>query len=97
MWVWCVMKILQNACAGTLESSDIYVEVSEGDGMLRIKIDSVVKRQFGEAIECSIREMCEVLNVSDADIYVNDRGALDCTVRARVETALLRAGSEEGQ
>ena len=89
------MKIVRNFSAGTLESSDIYVEVSVPlAGGLQIKIDSVVKKQFGAAIERAIRDMCETLLVDDADIYVNDRGALDCTVRARVETALRRAGSE---
>ena len=87
------MKITQTASAGTMESSDIYVEVAPGDGAVTVKIDSVVKKQFGEAIEASVRETCAAAGVESASIYVNDRGALDCTVRARTEAALLRAGS----
>ncbi len=85
------MKIEKTASAGTLASSDIYVEVAPGDGVT-VRIDSVVKAQFGDAIEASVREVCGELGVSGADIYVSDRGALDCTVRARVEAALRRAG-----
>ena len=88
------MKITKTASAGTMESSDIYVEVAPGDGAVAVQIDSVVKAQFGEAIEASIRETCAGMGVSDASIYANDRGALDCTVRARTEAALMRAGSE---
>lgn len=89
------MDIVRAAICGTLESSDIFVEVTPGQGALSIRIDSVVKRQFGRAIEASIREVCAELGVQNANVYVNDRGALDCTVRARVEAALLRAGGEE--
>lgn len=88
------MRIVRTASAGTLESSDIFVEVGAGDGGLQIEIDSVVKRQFGSAIEASIREVCSEMGVADASIYVNDRGALDCTIRARTEAAILRAGRD---
>jgi citrate lyase gamma subunit len=33
--------------------------------------------------------------VTGAQIRVQDRGALDCTIRARVETAVLRGGEEK--
>lgn len=85
------MKIVKTASAGTLESSDVYVEVAPGDG-LSVKIDSVVKAQFGDAIEAAVLDVCTGLGVAGADLYVSDRGALDCTVRARVEAALRRAG-----
>lgn len=77
-----------------MESSDIYVEIAPRGSGIDVRIDSVVKNQFGDAIEASVRDVCGRLGVGAADIYVNDRGALDCTVRARVEAALLRAGSE---
>lgn len=90
------MRINQAAVSGTLESSDILVQVQPSDGnQLALSIDSVVKRQFGDAIEASIREVCQAMGVTSAQIYVNDRGALDCTIRARVESALLRAGEDD--
>lgn len=89
--------IKQKACAGTMESSDIFVEiepVAAGAG-IDLSINSVVFTQFGEAIEKVIRETLEALDVADAKVTVNDRGAVDCTIRARVETAVCRGKGEE--
>ncbi len=85
------MKIARTASAGTLESSDAMIEVSPGDGEVEITIDSIVKAQFGEEIERVVREVLHEYDVADASVYVNDRGALDCTIRARMETALQRS------
>lgn len=87
------MKILTNAFAGTLESSDAYVEVTPADG-LEITLESVVENQFGDSIRRSVREVLEEHGVTDADVRVVDRGALDCVIRARVETAILRGKGE---
>ena len=87
------MKILNNASAGTLESSDAYVEI-EADNGLTIQLESVVEQQFGDAIRASVREVLEENGVTDAKVRVVDRGALDCVIRARVETAILRGKGE---
>lgn len=89
--------IKQKACAGTMESSDIFVEIepaAAGAG-IDLSINSVVFTQFGDAIEAVIRETLEQLEVKDAKVTVNDRGAVDCTIRARVETAVCRGKGEE--
>lgn len=89
--------IKQKACAGTMESSDIFVEIEPaavGAG-IDLSINSVVFTQFGDAIEAVIRETLEQLEVKDAKVTVNDRGAVDCTIRARVETAVCRGKGEE--
>lgn len=88
--------IKQRACAGTLESSDIYVEIApaEAGSGLELDITSVVFAQFGEDIERVIRETLAELQVIDANVKVSDRGAVDCTIRARVETAVCRAKGE---
>ena len=74
-----------------MESSDTYVEIEPGNGELSIKIESVVKVQFGERIETSVKEICDAYGIADANVRIVDRGALDCVIRARVETAILRA------
>ena len=87
-------KIIRRATAGTLESSDVFVTLEPGEG-LEIEIDSVVQKQFGDSIRRSVEEGLAELDVHNARLSIVDRGALDCVIRARVETAVLR-GKEEG-
>ena len=87
------MEILKSASAGTMESSDAYVEIEPGDA-LSIQIESIVKKQFGDQIELAVREVLDTLGVTAATVRVMDRGALDCVIRARVETAVKRCGGD---
>ena len=82
-------EIVKKAWAGTLESSDAYVEVEPAQA-LTIELQSVVQAQFGEAIEAAVRSVLAEGGVDKAYVKVMDRGALECVIRARVETALLR-------
>ena len=85
--------IICRATAGTLESSDVFVTLEPHDG-LQIDIDSVVKNQFGEEILRTVEDVLSELNVCNAKLSIVDRGALDCVIRARVETAVLRGKGE---
>ena len=77
------------ATAGTMESSDAYVEI-EPAASLDIQLESVVQEQFGDEICRVVREVLEEGGVNAANVRVVDRGALECVIRARVETAILR-------
>ena len=88
------MKICKAASAGTLESSDVYVEVSPKEGGIAVEIESVMLAQFGQAIDSAVRDVLAQCEVESAHVRIVDRGALECVLRARVETALLR-GKEE--
>lgn len=83
------MDILTKASAGTVESSDAYVEIEPANG-LSVNVESVVEVQFGESIRASVLDVLKEQNVQNAAVRVVDRGALDCVIRARVETAVLR-------
>ena len=83
------MEILKNASAGTMESSDVYVEIEPAQ-KLSIGLESVVKAQFGDAILEVVHEVLSEHKVDKAAVRIVDRGALECVIRARVETALLR-------
>ncbi|MEG9436022.1 citrate lyase acyl carrier protein [Edaphobacter sp. HDX4] len=91
------MKIVKEAVAGTLESSDVLVKVSPSDsGTLNIVIHSDVIKQFGNQIRRVTVDTLGKLAVSEATVVIEDKGALDYAIRARVEAAVLRgAGSEE--
>ena len=82
--------IIKEAIAGTDEKSDAIVTVAPGENGLQLEIRSVVMNQFGPAIEASVREVLAQMGVTNAIVKVADRGALDCVLRARVETAVLR-------
>ena len=84
------MKITKNASAGTMESSDVYVEIEPGTDGVQLEVDSVVIRQFGDAIRKVVKEVLAEQGVESANVRIVDRGALECVLRARVETAILR-------
>lgn len=84
------MKITANAIAGSLESNDVLVRVSPAEG-LSVEIESIVLPQFGKQIRQAVLETAQDLQVQDAAIFLQDKGAIECTIKARVETALLRA------
>lgn len=85
------MQIKKPAVAGTLESSDCMVTLEPGEGQVDLELDSTVIRQYGKQIKKVIFETLERLEVKDAKITVVDKGALDCTIKARVECAVYRS------
>ena len=77
------------ASAGTMESSDAYVGIEPATGV-SVSLESVVGQQFGESITTVVKEVLAELGVENAKVRVVDRGALECVIRARVETAVNR-------
>ena len=86
------MKLITTDNAGTMESNDIMITVEPSDeGGVQVDLTSSVYQQFGKQIIAVIRETAADYGVENALITAVDKGALDCTVRARVATALTRA------
>ena len=85
------MEILKPAVAGTLESSDVQVQVSPNQGELELFIDSTVMNQYGRQIKQVVLETLQRLGVTSGSINVVDKGALECTFKARVECAIFRS------
>ena len=85
------MELKAVGTAGTLESSDCMVTVEPGTGRVELDLDSAVIRQFGPQIRKVIFETLDRLEVTDAKVKVVDKGALDCTIKARVEAAIFRS------
>ena len=84
------MEIKKNATAGTMESSDAFVTVSPADELI-VEINSVVYTQYGKAIEKCVKDTLSSLGVASGKVAVTDKGAIDCVIAARVETAVRRA------
>jgi citrate lyase subunit gamma (acyl carrier protein) len=85
------MDIIKSSVAGTLESSDIMVTMEPGGSGVAIDLESIVGKQFGAEIRRAIVETLAELGVKNAQVRAVDKGALDCTIRARVKTAAFRA------
>lgn len=84
------MEILKSAMAGTLESSDAMVTVEPGEG-ITLELSSSVMNQYGRQIKATVLETLQRLDVANAHVTVVDKGALECTLKARVECAVFRS------
>lgn len=84
------MEVQKTAMAGTLESSDCMVTVEPGEG-ISLSLSSSVMNQYGRQIKATVLETLERLDVKNASVTVVDKGALDCTLKARVECAVYRS------
>lgn len=85
------MEITKNSTAGTMESSDIQInlEPRQTEGH-EIYLKSAVEKQYGDQIRALISETLRNLGISKCIVRAIDKGALDCTIRARVQTAVNR-------
>lgn len=90
------MKLIKPAVAGTMESNDIMIKLEpQQAGGIRISLQSNVMQQFGRQIQAVIRETLQGLGVEHATVDAVDKGALDCTIRARVAVAAFRSAESE--
>lgn len=87
------MKLVQNAQVGTFESSDIMILIEprkKGEGR-EIELVSNVMMEYGDAIMKTINEVLDEFKIDDVKMVATDKGALNPTIKARVETAVKRA------
>ena len=85
------MIIGKSAMAGTLESSDAQVTVEPSENGIELEISSSVMNQYGRQIRATVMQTLERLDVQSGKVTVVDKGALDCTLKARVECAVYRS------
>ena len=91
------MEIRNAAVAGTLESSDCMVSIEPAAKGIELEIESAVYRQYGKRIKEVAMDALDRLDVQNARVSIIDKGALDCTIKARVECAVMRAAEHEGR
>ncbi|PTA89175.1 MULTISPECIES: citrate lyase acyl carrier protein [Kosakonia] len=85
------MKIVREALAGTMESSDLMVKIAPAEGELEVVVHSEVIKQFGDQIRKVVNDTLRAMAVHQGLIIIEDKGALDCVIRARLQSAVLRA------
>lgn len=85
--------VLRMAQAGTLESADCLVTVS-GAEEFALDYRGGNRKLFGERTRKLVSETLDRFGVSGVQVTIQDQGALELVIRARLETALARAMKE---
>lgn len=71
--------------------SDCYIELElTNSGGIKIELKSKVEVMYGNSIRKSIQELCRFFEIKNANVTIEDYGALPFTISARFETALRR-------
>ena len=86
-----MLQLIQPAMAGTLESSDAQVTLEPIEKGLELEIHSSVMAQYGRQIKSTVEETLDRLEIDNARVTVVDKGALECTLKARLTCAAYRA------
>ena len=79
--------------AGSLESNDVLITVKDGEG-INISVKSIVYDFFKNQIEKVIKDTLSELKIENISVSVEDKGALDYTIKARLLTAIARMEGE---
>lgn len=86
------MRVTTTAAAGTLESSDVLITVEPGEKAgIEIELEGATAARFGDQIRSVVRETLSEFGVDSCRVRLQDKGALDCTIRARLSAAVLRS------
>lgn len=89
------MKITKTVMAGSLESNDLLVTLRPGESTtLEIHIESIVGNHYGSRIELIARDVLQKYNIQEGYVHIQDRGALDSVIAARLDTAIKREKGE---
>ena len=78
--------------AGTSEKGDVIIEI-EPDPEKRgvsVNLKQLKISLFDKRIEEVLLQHCKTLGISDIIIHISDFGALDFTLRARLEAAIIK-------
>ena len=82
--------LLNTASAGTLESSDCLVTASPSE-KLKLEYKGANSEVLAERTIRLVESIAKKHDLNGAEISIQDQGALEITIKARLETALMRA------
>ena len=77
--------------AGSTAKNDLLVQMELGGEGIELELHSKVQRKFGEAIREDVMAVLKEYGIGRVKIQINDLGAMDFAVKARMETAVKRA------
>ena len=87
------MKPKIAAQSGTFESSDVIflIEPLPDNAGRKLDISSTVMQQFGASFNRIVDDMLNQYDMTDIHLIAKDKGALEPTIKARLETAIIRS------
>jgi len=87
------MKPKIAAQSGTFESSDVIflIEPLPDNSGRNLEITSTVMQQYGASFNRIVTDMLDQYEMTDIHLIAKDKGALEPTIMARLETALKRS------
>ena len=91
------MEIKETASAGTIDKCDCLVTVSKGEGDIKINLSSKVLYQYGDSIKNTILQTLKKLHINDVTVDVEDMGAFEYVIVARLEAAIYRSQKQMDQ
>ena len=91
------MEIKETASAGTIDKCDCLVTVSKGDGDIKINLSSKVLYQYGDSIRNTILQTLKKLDINNVTVDVEDMGAFEYVIVARLEAAVYRSQKQMDQ
>ncbi len=91
------MEIKETASAGTIDKCDCLVTVSKGEGDIKINLSSKVLYQYGDSIRNIILQTLKKLHINDVTVDVEDMGAFEYVIVARLEAAIYRSQKQMDQ
>jgi len=91
------MEIKETASAGTIDKCDCLVTVSKGEGDIKINLSSKVLYQYGDNIKNTILQTLKKLHIKDITVDVEDMGAFEYVIVARLEAAIYRSQKQMDQ
>ncbi|MBF1089334.1 MAG: citrate lyase acyl carrier protein [Solobacterium sp.] len=91
------MEIKETASAGTIEKCDCLVTVSKGEGDIKINLSSKVLYQYGDSIRNTILQTLKKLHINDVTVDIEDMGAFEYVIVARLEAAIYRSQKQMDQ
>lgn len=86
------MKVIGEASAGTSNERDCIVRIKEGEGIV---VKGKTAHLFDEHIKAIVQERLDEIGIENAMVEIEENGALDYAIIARLEAALSKATGED--
>ncbi len=90
------MKISGSGSAGTAESGDALVVVDSAASGITLDLAGPSIARYGDEIRSEVLATLSALGIEAATVRLQEKGALDCTIKARLAAACLRASAPAG-